>query len=188
MILLLGLGLGGGLSWLSLQDRLGFGALRVGAWTAWPLAGSAAADPYTKAKVAADGEIPLGAAEGLVFLARADEDGRPLRRECQYQVEGRTPPARLWTLSAHTLDGRALTRRPGTRALIEPVVSRGLLRNTDGSVAITVGARRSANNWLRLSGSGPFQLVLRLYDAQLTATAETGETPMPRVRFAGCPT
>ena len=48
-ILLIGLFVGGGLAWLSIQNNHGFGTLSIGQWTAWPLAGSVNADPYSKA-------------------------------------------------------------------------------------------------------------------------------------------
>ena len=186
-VLLIGLGIGGAVSWLSIQNRLGFGALRLGAWTSWPLAGSAGADPYTRAKVAAEGEIPLGAAEGIAFLARTDDAGEPLRRECRYTLVGRTPPARFWTLSAHDLSGAALAHRAGSPAAQRGLVSRELLREADGSVQVTVGRGAGAANWLPTQGSGPYQLVLRLYDAQLAATEGNRSDLMPAIRFAGCP-
>ena len=87
--------LGGALAWMSIQKNHGFGTLTIGQWTAWPLAGSVNADPYSKAKVAAAGDVPLGAAEGLAFHARLDRRGNTLKRNCQYQLTGLTPPARL---------------------------------------------------------------------------------------------
>ena len=107
-ILFIGLFVGGLLAWLSIQNNHGFGTLTIGQWTAWPLAGSQQADPYSKAKVAADGDVPLGAAEGLAFHAQTDERGNPLQRNCQYRIRGTTPTARLWTLAAHDLKDRVL--------------------------------------------------------------------------------
>ena len=106
-VLVCGVALGGAVTWLSVQDERGFGALRVGQWTAWPDAGSADADPYTDARIAVDGKVPLGAAEGVLFVAKHDGAGETLRRECDYRINGRLPAARYWTPER--------TRRTGTR-------------------------------------------------------------------------
>lgn len=183
-VLFIGLFIGGSLAWLSIQNNHGFGTLIIGQWTAWPLAGSVNADPYSKAKVAADGDVPLGAAEGLAFHARHDRRGNPLQRNCQYQVSGITPPARLWTLSAHDLDDRVLINDDGQPSNL---LSRQLLRETNGHFQISAGPDIAAKNWLQVSGSGPFKLVLRLYDSPITATGQIGDAEMPSVTLVGCP-
>lgn len=52
-----------------------FGGVQVGAWTAWPRAGAANADPYTRAVNARRGEIPLAVGEGLLLTAAVDDSG-----------------------------------------------------------------------------------------------------------------
>ncbi|MEO0546353.1 MAG: DUF1214 domain-containing protein [Pseudomonadota bacterium] len=182
-VIVIGLGLGGGLSMISIQDNHGFGALSLGSWTAWPLAGSATADPYTRAKVAANAEVPLGAAEGIAFHARNDNQNRPLRRECIYRLSGTTPPGRVWTLAAHAVSGEGLTN-----AIAQPasLVSRSLLRRDDGKMDIVVGPQSVSGNWLPLSGSGPFVLILRLYDTQITTSSSLLQPDMPVVQRVSC--
>lgn len=183
-ILIIGLTLGGALSWMSIQSNHGFGTLKVGQWTAWPLSGSSDADPYTKAKVAADGDVPLGAAEGLAFHATLDQRGDPLRLDCQYSLQGQTPPARFWTLSAHNIDGHVLATREGAASNI---ISRALLRNAKGEFIIQAGPKLAAGNWLETTGTGPFQLILRLYDSPVTTSGGGGEAVMPTISLIGCP-
>ena len=72
-----------------------FGAVTAGAWTAWPTAGSADADPYSLATLARTGEVPLGAGEGIAFTA--EDDSR--RRAAVGQL--------------HLRDRSARRRRPG---------------------------------------------------------------------------
>lgn len=183
LVVLIGLSVGGTLSWYSIQTNQGFGALKIGQWTAWPLAGSIEADPYTKAKVAAEGEVPLGAAEGLAFHAREDEAGRLLLRECQYQLAGQTPPARFWTLSAHSEDGGLLNERAvENRSLL----SQEILRDGDGRFSLQTGPKLSAGNWLKLQGTGPYQLILRLYDSPITSTSGIVDPEMPTITRLGC--
>lgn len=183
VVVFIGLGVGGSLSWYSIQTNQGFGALKIGQWTAWPLAGSLEADPYTTAKVAAEGEVPLGAAEGLAFHAREDENGQLLRRECQYQLIGKTPPARFWTLAAHSEDGEMLSERPSeNKSLLSPEI----LRNADGSFALQVGPKLASGNWLRLTGTGPYQLILRMYDSPITSTSGIVDPEMPSINRLEC--
>jgi len=168
---------------VSIKDNHGFAALKIGSWTAWPKAGSVTADPYTRAKVAANAEVPLGAAEGIAFHARTDSENRPLDRQCRYQLTGTTPPARVWTLAAHAQTGASLKNDIDQPASL---VSRSLLRRSDGQMTIDVGSKPISGNWLPLSGTGPFTLILRLYDTQITTTSSLLQPQMPVVRRLGC--
>lgn len=182
-VILLGLGVGGSVSWYSIQNNQGFGAINIGIWTAWPLAGSIDADPYTKAKVAAEGEVPLGAAEGIAFHARTDSQSRPLLRECQYYLSGQTPPARFWTMAAHADDGSFLSDDAIENQIL---LSNTLFRNADGRFALEVGPRMANGNWLQVNGRGPYQLVLRLYDSPITSTRGIVDPEMPSLERRDC--
>ena len=183
-ILFIGLFLGGALAWMSIQKNHGFGTLTIGQWTAWPLAGSVNADPYSRAKVAADGDVPLGAAEGLAFHALTDRRGNTLRRNCEYRLSGLTPPARLWTLSAYDLNDSVLIKSDGRASNL---VSRQLLRESDGRFEIIAGPVLAAKNWLHVDGDGPFKLILRLYDSPITAAGQVTDANMPSVTLVSCP-
>ena len=193
-VLFIGLFLGGTLAWLSIQKNHGFGTLSIGQWTAWPQAGSVNADPYSRAKVAADGDVPLGAAEGLAFHALSDRRGNSLRRNCQYRLSGLTPPARMWTLAAHDLNDRVLVRSDG---LASNLISRQLLRESDGSFEINVGPNLAAKNWLEIDGDGDggdsggngesYKLILRLYDSPITSAGRVADATMPEVARLRCP-
>lgn len=182
-VIVVGLGLGGALSALSIQNNHGFGALNIGQWTAWPQAGSSEADPYTKAKVASDGEVPLGAAEGAAFHGRTDSDNRPLDLKCQYAIAGQTPLARFWTLTAHKLSGDIITTVSQDPSVIR---SRTIIRQPNGSFKISVGPRMSGGNWLETSGIGKFELVFRLYDTQITSSSGLVDPEMPVISIIGC--
>ncbi|PCH46692.1 MAG: DUF1214 domain-containing protein [Hyphomicrobiales bacterium] len=182
-VILLGLGLGGVLSVVSIQNNLGFGAVTIGQWTAWPQAGSRDADPYTKAKVAANGEVPLGAAEGIAFHSRLDSKGEALALNCQYQITGQTPPARFWTLTAHNIDGSIVGTPSGGAATIH---SRNIIRQSSGKIVVMTGPFMSGGNWVETSGKGPYELVLRLYDTQITSTSGLLDPEMPEIILMGC--
>src|SRR5690606_12004590 len=92
---------GGGASvWYALDAREGVGAVAIGNWAAFPEIGTPDADPYSRARIAREGVVSLGRAEGLTFIAKRDSNGDILHRNCVYRIEGDMPPARFWTLYA----------------------------------------------------------------------------------------
>jgi hypothetical protein len=75
IVILLGLGLataiGLGTTWITATRGINLGTLTIGAWTAKPRIGSAEIDPYSRAAIARSGELPIGAGDGIAFLATA---------------------------------------------------------------------------------------------------------------------
>ncbi len=102
----------------ALDSFEGFGELRVGAWRAYPAAGTPDADPYSKARAARKAYLPLGTTEGLPFYAQRDSAGRELRRGCTYRLSGFTPPARFWTLYPATPDLKPIAPREGLQSAL----------------------------------------------------------------------
>ncbi len=182
-VLAIGLSLGGASAWYSIKTNHGFGAITAGPWTAWPFAGGASADPYTVAKVARDGTVPLGATEGLAFEARTDSNGEALTRDCDYTITGITPPSKLWTLAAYADNGSQIRPSRGGSSSLH---SGKILRFTDGSFRIAVSARPQAGNWMSLSGNGGFYFVLRAYDTPVTSTSGLVTPQMPDINKTGC--
>jgi hypothetical protein len=174
--------LGFSTAWIAVEHGRIFGAVTVGAWTAWPGAGGPDADPYSVALLARTGELPLGAGEGLPFTATTDDEGEPLSGGCDYLVSGQTPPARLWTLTAYDAEGR-LMRNAAQRAGFH---SREILRKPDGTFAIAISPDVEPGNWLPITRVGGIQLVLRLYDTPLTTATEFVSLEMPRIEKEQC--
>jgi hypothetical protein len=159
-MIVVALAVGFGLSYFALTDGRALGALKIGPWTAWPATGAPSPDPYTRAYLARAGALQLGHSEGIAFVATMDSDGRALNRSCRYRVEGTTPVASFWTLAATAADGSNLARPDGLQAL----ESNDVARANDGSLMLYVSRTLAPDNWLEIIGSGPFQLVLTLYD------------------------
>ncbi len=183
IILAIGLGVGGVSAWMAVEADNSFGSVKIGQWTSWPLAGSTDADPYTRARVAKDGLVPLGAAEGLAFYLTTDQFGKPLDRECQYEIIGATPPARLWTLSAQDQNKRTIESETGVE---NTAFSQTLLRRQDGTFSINIGSQPAPGNWLSISGKGPMRFVIRLYDTPITGSAALAEPVMPKIINRDC--
>ena len=161
----------------------GFGLAVAGPWTAWLKRGASDPDPYTRAAVARFGEIPLGAGEGLSFVAAVDAGGARLTEACEYRISGKPVAARFWTISLIGEDGGARAA-PGARASFS---SQDILRSEDGGFEI-VGARSArAGNWLSSEGAGRFLLMLNLYDTSIGATqAAVAAAELPRIEKGAC--
>jgi hypothetical protein len=186
MLAILAIGFLGGLgaTWLAIETRVGFGALSAGPWLAWPRTGATDADPYAQAVIAHTGEMPLGLGEGLVFRASTDSTGRRLERTCSYRLSGRVPQSRLWTLTPHDPAGGLLANAAERTGF----TSMEVLRDEAGIPEIAIGPEPRPGNWLPMSGSGPFVLLLRLYDTPVSASATGADaTALPRIEPIDCP-
>jgi hypothetical protein len=163
LALLLGLGS----AWWAVSGDYRFGKIKAGAWTAAPRVGSRDADPYARALIARNGEIPLAVGEGLMFWANADDAGRSLEARCAYRVGSTTPPARAWTLALYGADGRPVVselQRGG-------FTSSEVLRDAEGRFTIAIARDARPGNWLRMPESGRVSLALRLYDTPVAGGA-----------------
>lgn len=183
--LALAIAFGGGMwsaSW-TLSATSGFGAIRLGSWTAFPQLQTSDADPFAKAHRAGDGRVLLGRAEGLVFTALTDQEGKPLKGNCAYEVSGMTPPTRFWTLRITGADGAPLTvppRFPGS------LNSWTTLRRADGGFSIRIGADPAPGNWIRLATTANVGLTLTLVDTPAAGSVGMAELDMPSITRIGC--
>jgi len=174
---------GAGSVWYALRAPEGIGALTVGAWTAYPQLGSPDADPYSKARVAREGLLALGRAEGLAFAATHDSAGAPLDRACRYSVEGTMPPARFWTLFAA---GPDTTPLPPLGERLAALSSQQVLRLAGNVVSVAISRHAEPGNWIPISGSGRMMLVLTLYDTAIAGTTGLSDIALPQVIRGPC--
>jgi len=167
-----------GATWLALSQGAAFGAMTVGAWTAWPRSGTRDVDPYARATIARSGELPIASGDGVAFVARTDDDGRPLDGRCNVVVSGITPQARFWTLTLYDPQGRLI----GNVVDRQGFTSEEIVRHADGGFEIVVAPRARPGNWLPTNGAVRYVLVLRLYDTPVgVATRAAREAPMPAI-------
>jgi hypothetical protein len=157
------------------------GALTVGPWIAEPEGATIDADPYALARrIQHEHVVPLGS-ESLTFVATRDTDGAALDGRCDYRVEGPSPAARVWTLTATDLNGQ-LINSPARRHTF--TVSE-IVRLGPDDLRIAVSARAWPGNWLPVA-EGPFMLVLRLYDTAVGAGFGVSRLVFPAVVREGC--
>ncbi|MBZ9674799.1 DUF1214 domain-containing protein [Mesorhizobium sp. ES1-1] len=183
LTLVIAIGGGGGSVWYALKVQDGVGAIRIGQWTAFPDIGTSSADPYSKARVAREGVLALGRAEGLSFVAERDEGGAELRRECTYRIEGGFPTARFWTLYAADQSlGVVETGKPRLAAL----QSYGVVRQADNTVVISASRHPMPGNWLLTDGAGRMYFVLTFYDTPIASSTGLSDVSLPSIIKAGC--
>jgi len=176
--------LGLGATWFTLNRGTAFGAVSIGAWTAWPKTGTTDIDPYARAVVARSGRLPVGSGDGVAFEARGDDRGKAFDGRCDVVVSGTTPPARFWTLTLYDPDGR-LTANSVNRY---GFTSQEIVRRADGSFEIVMAPRARPGNWLPTGGVERYMLVLRLYDTPVGVATRTGrDAPMPAITLRACP-
>ena len=175
--------LGLGATWFALNRGTAFGAVRIGAWTAWPRSGSVDIDPYARAGIARSGELPIGLGDGIGFLARTDDAGRAFDGRCEVVLQGTTPAARFWTLTLYDPEGRLVANSANRYGF----TSQEIVRAADGTFEIIAAPRARAGNWLPTGGAERYVLILRLYDTPVGVATRAGrEAPMPAIVTRGC--
>jgi hypothetical protein len=182
LMLVVALVIGFGVSWYALTDGRLFGAAQIGPWLAWTRAGSPAPDPYTRAYLARNGALQLGQGEGMQFVATTDSDGQSLNRACRYRIDGNTPTATFWTLVPTAPDGATIARPDGPPGFQSARVARA----NDGSVQLYISKSLAPLNWLEITGDGPFQLLLTLYDTTVFTSAGSGDNSLPSIIREAC--
>ena len=173
-----------GLTQFALTRGTAFGAITIGAWTAWPKTGTPGIDPYARAVISRSGELPVGVGDGVAFYAQADDRGKSFDGHCDVEISGITPTARFWTLALYDREGKLVPNSVNRNGF----TSQEILRNNDGSFEIAVSARARPGNWLPTGGIDRYVVVLRLYVTPVgVATRTAKDAPMPAVGQGSCP-
>jgi hypothetical protein len=172
-------GIGLGSTWFALTQNLSFGALELGAWKGYPRNGTIGIDPYARAAIARNGELPVGSGDGVAFAAAFDDDAHALDGRCDVIVHGTTPPARYFTMTLYTPSGQLVANSLDRHGF----TSQELLRDASGEFDVTVSPRARPGNWMPTGGIDNYVLMLRFYDTSLGITTRAGrEAPMPSIR------
>ncbi len=182
--LVLATAVGIGATWMTATRGTDIGALTIGAWTARPRTGTADVDPYSRATIVRNGELPIGAGDGVAFTATTDDKKKALDGRCEVVVSGVTPPARFWTLTLYDRKGHLVANSLERYGF----TSQEIVRASDGSFEIHIASRARSGNWLPTGGIERYALMLRLYDTPVgVATRTKRDAPMPSIATVGCP-
>ena len=173
-----------GLTQFALTRGTAFGAITIGAWTAWPKTGTSDIDPYARAAIARSGELPIGTGDGIAFSATTDDKKKPLDGRCDVLVSGVTPAARFWTLTLFDRKGHLVANSLQRYGF----TSQEIVRGSVGNFEVRIASRARAGNWLPTGGIDKYLIVMRLYDTPVgVATRGQRDAPMPQIATAGCP-
>lgn len=176
--------IGLGATYFALTRGAAFGALTIGAWTAFPRTGTADADPYARASIARSGQLPTGLGDGVTFTATTDDKRQFLDGRCNVVLSGTTPTARFWTITLYNAEGQLVANSVNRFGF----TSQEIVRSADGTFEIAVTPRASAGNWLPTGGIERYRLMLRLYDTPVGVSTRAGkEVPMPAIVTESCP-
>jgi len=173
-----------GSTWMTTTRGTELGTLTIGAWTARPRVGTIDIDPYSRATITRNGELPIGAGDGIAFTATSDDKKKPLDGRCDVVVSGVTPAARFWTLTLYDTKGRLVANTLQRYGF----TSEEIIRGADGGFEIHIAPRARAGNWLPTGGIERYALMLSLYDTPVgVATRNKRDAPMPTVATVSCP-
>ena len=183
LALIVAAAVGIGTTWMTTTRGTEVGTLTIGTWTARPRNGTADIDPYSRATIVRNGELPIGTGDGVAFTASTDDKRKPLDGRCDVVVSGVTPAARFWTLTLYDQKGRLVANSLQRYGF----TSEEIVRSADGSFEIHIASRSRAGNWLPTGGIERYGLMLRLYDTPVgVATRSKRDAPMPAIATRGC--
>jgi hypothetical protein len=180
-VLLLGTLLGLAVTWATVVRGSWGGDVANGPWRTSLATGGSDAGPYRRANVAVHGLLALGRDEAIYYTAARDSAGDALDGHCLYQLVGRDPPARWWSITAYGADDFLIPNAAG----LYSVSLNSVARRADGRFAITVSKGEAASNWIPVS-DGRFTLSLRLYNPGAAVAADPAHVALPQILKVSC--
>ncbi len=167
-------------TWLTVF-RIRRGAIADGPWKTNLTTGSAQSDPYHRASVAIHGLFALNPRETIYYTAGTDNDGYALEGNCRYEISGRDPDARWWSITAYGPDD-FLIPNPAHRYSVSKTT---VARDATGNFAVQVGGDASGDNWIPV-GAGRFSLSMRLYNPGPGVVLDPSRAVLPGLRKVSC--
>lgn len=168
-------------TWFAVVHRGMPGEISNGPWRTSLAIGNPQSDPYTRASVALHGLFALNRSETIYFTAMQDSGGRPLDGHCRYEVAGRDPSARWWSITAYG-DDDFLIPNPANRFSVS---KDSVLHRANGTFSIQVSTGQGGANWIPVA-TRPFSLTLRLYNPGPDVALDPGEAALPTINKGTC--
>ena len=174
--------IGGGSAVLFAERIFESQTVRNGPWRTSLLAGSTSADVYTRAAVAQSGLLALNPSEAVYFVATRDNDGKPLKGNCNYVLKGGALPARWWSITAYGSDYFLMDNKKHRYSFTD----RELLKDAKDRFVLSVSALRKPEPWLPVRDRGSFSLLLRLYNPDRGIATRPETADLPSIDQEGC--
>jgi hypothetical protein len=180
-VLVIGTLLGLSATWMTVIRGTMGGNVSDGPWHTSLAAGSREGGPYLRASIAVHGLLALNRQETIYYTASTDSDGNALSGRCTYQMEGRDPPTRWWSITAYGADDFLIANAAGRYS----VSMNSVARRSDGTFAVTLAREHGGVNWIPL-GDGPFSVSIRLYNPDPAVAADPAHVALPTIKKATC--
>ena len=171
---LIALAIGLGSAWHMIGHGSALTTLRSGPWSTWYAAGEPEADPYTKARIARSGRLPVVSSTAMDFQAYTDGEGRALTSRCHYLISVPEVPALWWSLALYDTSGGLIENAAERHAFN----SKTVLAGADGTTRIALAPTPRAGYWLPSGQDRDLLLVFRVFRAYDTADLASGEMPV----------
>jgi hypothetical protein len=178
LTLSLALGIGSALHMVERGNRLI--TQQSGPWLMWLRAGNRELDPYTRARQARLGNLPISSQVAATWQARYDVEGRRLHSSCEYLIESEPVDATWFSLAVYD-DNGLLIPNPAERHSFN---SQTIASNPDGSFFVVLAREARPGNWLPVGGAGRLSLVLTLVEPK-PSVAESA-LQLPNIRRIAC--
>ena len=123
------------------------------------------------------GLLALSREETIYYTATNDSDGNALDGNCAYQIEGRDPPTRWWSITAFGADDFLI---PNTADRYSVSIN-SVARRADGTFAVTLSKAKVEGNWIPVAGER-FNVTIRLYNPQTAVVADPAHVALPTIK------
>ena len=144
--------------------------------------GAAAADGYTRARVARYGLLGLAKSEAVYFVRSVDETGAPLQGHCSYALSGAHQDALWWSITLYDEHSRLPIN--DDKALSIDLTQVGSAENW---AAVVSPMRPQSGHWISSLGAETFDLTLRIYQpSNLIITQPEKTVRAPKIRKMRC--
>lgn len=131
-----------------------------GPWSADRDVGVVDAGPYLRARIAISGLFALSRKEAIYFRADRDDLGRPLTSRCDYEITGRAPAARWWSITAYGADYFLIPNDAGRYSFNSGNIS----LDGEGAFRILASPAPAVGNWLPTGDAERIYFLLRVYN------------------------
>ena len=167
------------------KQPMEFSDVNVDGWVSDFAVGSDQASPYVRARVARHGLLALAKSEAVYFMRNADNAGRPLSEDCDYQISGGKLPAGWWSITLYQTSDSKLPDNDDAALSIDATS----VIAESGAWSTLVAPQRpdGTANWISSRNSEDFDLLLRLYvpDQALLDSPESALSP-PTIERLSC--
>lgn len=186
-VVVVGVPLGLAATWVVTRGGDMGGSVADGPWKTSLVVGSSQSDPYTRARVALHGLLALKRDETIYYTATTDDEGHPLDGHCVYEIKGRDPSTRWWSITAYGDDDYLIPNDENLYSISASSVARA----QNGTFHIQVGGlnvhqNKVDANWIP-TGTKTFSLTLRLYNPGPDVALDPADAVLPTLKKVSCP-